>query len=99
MKKSWFVYVIKLSDKYMRIQRDSLMNILLERGVECAAYFPSIHLQPLYRKLFGFKDGDFPKCEQIADRVMAIPFHGNMTDEEINYVVQQVQKGLTKIYF
>ncbi len=51
-----------------------------------AVYWPTCHLQPLYRKLYGFREGDFPVAEGILSRQVCLPVHGLITDEEIGRV-------------
>jgi len=83
---SWFVFVVRLSDEYSREDRDGILTQLRERGVGCSNYFAPIHLQPFYVERFGFKRGDFPVCETLADRTMALPFHAHLTEREIDTV-------------
>ena len=52
-------------------------------GIGAQSYFPPIHLQPPYVKLFNYKKGDFPVCEKVSDTAVAIPFYTFMTDEDI----------------
>ncbi len=54
---SWFVYVVRLD---RGIDRNKVIKYLNEEGVQCKPYFTPIHLQPFYRKMFGYKEGDFP---------------------------------------
>lgn len=88
---SWFVYVIRLSAD---IDRDRVMHFMQERGVDCRPYFQPIHLQPLYRGLFGYREGNFPVCEQIAKTTLALPFYNNLSTDQIDYVVETLQKAI-----
>jgi len=90
VKMSWFVYVIRLD---RRFDRDSVMRQLRARGVECADYFPPIHLQPVYRAL-GYKPGDFPITEDVASRTLALPFHPRLTESEVDRVVATLEELL-----
>ena len=92
--RSWFVYVIRLANHYAPEARDVLMHRLQERGIGCAPYFPSIHLQPYYRRRFGFKAGDFPVCEAISARTLALPFYTTLSQDEVAYVANTVQEIL-----
>jgi perosamine synthetase len=84
--KSWFVYVVCLPVEYTREQRDWILARLVEKRIGCNNYFPPIHLQPFYRKTFGYREGDFPVTEMISKRTIALPFHNNLQKEEIDYV-------------
>ena len=74
-----------------------LMAHLQEQGIACAPYFPSIHLQPYYRRRFGFKPGDFPVCEAVSARTLALPFYTTMTQDEVADVAHAVQEALPSL--
>jgi len=88
---SWFVYVIRL-DK--NINRDKVIKYLNEEGVQCKPYFTPIHLQPFYRKMFGYKEGDFPVTEDVSSRTIALPFFSNLKEEQIDYVVEKLKNSI-----
>ncbi len=94
---SWFVYVVRLSDEFNADDRDALINRLRRRGVGCANYFPPIHLQPFYRERFGFAPGDFPMCESISARTLALPFHAGLEDSDIRHVCDVLETELAKV--
>jgi len=90
---SWFVYVVRL---IRGIQRDKVITHLRKKGVECKPYFAPIHLQPFYRKMWGYQEGDFPVTEGVAARTLALPFYGNLREKEIDYVVECLKEGIRK---
>lgn len=75
VKMSWFVYVVQVGE---HINRNKVMEYLKEHGVSCRPYFTPIHLQPFYKKMFGYNEGDFPICEKVCSSTIALPFYGNM---------------------
>jgi perosamine synthetase len=79
---SWFVYAVRVDD----LDRDALIEGLGARGVPSRAYFPTIHLQPLYRERFGFRPGAYPVAEAAAASLVALPFHGRMTEADVDRV-------------
>ena len=92
--RSWFVYVIELGRRYSRHARDNILEGLRSAGISCNNYFTPIHLQPFYRKMFGYKRGDFPITEHVSERTIALPFFNNLTEEQINCVVKNLKKLL-----
>lgn len=90
-KMSWFIYVIRLKD---RSKREEVMKKLEEQGIASKPYFLSIHLQPYIRDQFGFKEGDFPICEEVASSTLALPFYSQMKKEEVEYVCEVLKKVL-----
>lgn len=91
---SWFVMVVRLSDDYTADDRDRMIHALRNNGVMCSNYFPPIHLQPFYVEQFGFKRGDFPVCEALSDRTIALPFHGQLTEGQVDTVCKELQSLL-----
>jgi perosamine synthetase len=90
---SWFVYVIRLDKS---IDRNKVMKHLTDNGVACRPYFTPIHLQPYFRKLFGYKEGDFPVTEEVAASTIALPFYNDLQDDQIDYVVSVLSEGIEK---
>lgn len=90
---SWFVYVVRLADRYSRDDRDGILQGLRAAGIGCNNYFSPIHLQPFYRELFGFKKGDFPVTEHVSERTIALPFYNDLREEQIDYTIETL-KGL-----
>ncbi|MEO0081670.1 MAG: aminotransferase class I/II-fold pyridoxal phosphate-dependent enzyme [candidate division WOR-3 bacterium] len=91
---SWFVYVVRLSNRYTRRDRDHLLLSLRRAGVECGDYFRPIHLQPFYQAKFGYRRGDFPVAEAAGDRTVALPFWGRMTKEDVQAVTGILKRAL-----
>lgn len=88
---NWFVYVVRVADG---IDRDALSQFLTERGIENRVYFPPIHLQPYYRKRFGYADGAFPVCEAAGRTTLALPFFNDLTEEQIGLVAEALREGV-----
>ncbi len=91
---SWFVYVVKLSEKFAGKKRDDIIKKMGEQGIKCSNYFQPIHLQPFYKNEFGYKEGDFPVTEDVSQRTLALPFFNDLTEEQINTVVQTLKNEL-----
>lgn len=87
---SWFVLVVRLADEYSQMDRDRVLTRLAERGVGCSNYFAPIHLQPFYVERFGYKVGDYPVCEAVAARSVALPFHHELTEEDVDTVCAEL---------
>ncbi len=97
VKRSWFVYVVVLEDRYSRDNRDKILRELRKRGIGCSNYFTPIHLQPFYVEMFGFKQGDFPVTEHASERTIALPFYNNLSDTEIDFVVQNLKEVVSNL--
>ena len=79
-------------------QRDALKEYLGQNGIECGIHYPiPIHLQPLYRKVFGFREGDFPKSERLANECLSLPMHPLLTSEDAWYVCERISEFYAKV--
>lgn len=85
VRKSWFVYTITLSDG---LNRDQVMQAMMKEGVPTRGYFSPIHLQSYIREGLGTSEGKLPVTESIAPRIVALPFHGNLSEAEVKRVVE-----------
>jgi perosamine synthetase len=90
-RRGWFVYVVQLP---RGINRDATVLALRARGVDSKPYLPAIHLLSFYRERFGHREGEFPVCEDVARRSLALPFYPELTDGEVEQVVEALREVL-----
>ncbi len=82
-RRGWFVFVVQLPRD---VDRDATIRALRERGVQSKPYLPAIHLMTYYRETFGHREGEFPVCEDVAARSVALPFFPGLSDGQIERV-------------
>ena len=86
--RGWFVYVVQLPRE---VDRDEAVVALRERGVQSKPYLPAIHLMSFYRDAFGHREGEFPVCEDVARRSIALPFFPELTHSDAEQVADAVR--------
>lgn len=96
-KRSWFAYVIQLHTSFAPDARDHLQAALQAEGIGCSPYFPCIHLQPYYRRRYGYKRGDFPVAEGIAQRTLALPFFPGLPERDVHRIADAVTRMLPSL--
>lgn len=89
----WFVYVVRIKPP---ASRDAVMRHLAASGIPSRPYFTPIHLQPFYRKRFGFRRGDFPVTERLGDTSLALPFSSVMTKSQVDMVCERLRESLER---
>jgi perosamine synthetase len=87
-RRSWFVYVVQLP---RGVDRDAAVVAMRERGVDTKPYLPAIHLLSFYRERFGHREGEFPVCEDVAARSLALPFYPELTEGEVGQVAEALR--------
>jgi perosamine synthetase len=93
---SWHLYVIKLNLKYLRIDRDTLIEELKARGIGTSVHFIPLHIHPYYRKTYGYKPEDFPVAYDIFKRIISLPIYPKMTDKDVEKVIGAVSDITSK---
>jgi dTDP-4-amino-4,6-dideoxygalactose transaminase len=73
-------------------KRDALRNFLGERDIETGLHYPvPIHLQNAYRSL-GYRPGQFPAAERLAERGLSLPLFPGMSLEAVGYVAGAIRE-------
>jgi perosamine synthetase len=87
---SWFVYVVTLAQG---VEPDAVVRAMEAGGVPVRRYFSPVHLQPYSRRRFGYGGGELPVTEGIARRTLALPFHNNLTESQVDRVVNALTRA------
>jgi dTDP-4-amino-4,6-dideoxygalactose transaminase len=90
-RRSWFVFTVQLPSG---TDRQAVVDDLAASGVASKAYLPCIHTMPPYRERFGFKGGEFPVAERVAERSLALPFFSSMTESQVERVCTALGEAL-----
>lgn len=86
-KPSYHLYEIKTK------KRDELLKFLKDKGIICLIHYPTpIPYQPIYKRMFGFKEGGFPKSEELSKQAMDIPMFPELKDNEIKYISEKIHE-------
>ena len=89
--RGWFVYVVQLPPD---ADRAAVIGALREAGIGSKPYLPAIHLMSFYRERFGHREGQFPVCEDVAARSVALPFFPAMTESQVERVAAALAEAV-----
>jgi perosamine synthetase len=89
--RGWFVFVVQLPHG---VDRDGTIRALGGLGVQSKPYLPAIHLMSFYRETYGHRPGEFPVCEDVAARSIALPFFPEMTEAQVARVAEALASVL-----
>jgi perosamine synthetase len=90
-RRGWFVFVVQVPHDR---DRDEVIGELRARGVQSKPYLPAIHLMSFYRERFGHREGEFPVCEDVAARSLALPFFPAMTEGQVAQVAVALAEAI-----
>lgn len=88
------LYAILVDTKKLGIKRNEFVDRLIKENIGSGVHFFPIHLQPFYRKTYGYQRGDFPNAEYVGDRILSLPMGANLTDSDVEDVICAVKKVL-----
>jgi perosamine synthetase len=86
-RRGWFVFVVQLPGG---VDRDAAVRALGTAGIQSKPYLPAIHLMSFYRERFGHREGEFPVCEDVAARSIALPFFPQMSEGQVGRVAREL---------
>jgi len=77
-------------------KRNRLKNYLYENGIMTGLHYPiPLHLQKAYKSL-GYKKGDFPVAEKIADEILSLPIYPELDLKQVEYVCDKIHQFFKK---
>lgn len=86
-KPSYHLYEIKTK------KRDELLKYLKDNKIICLIHYPTpIPYQPIYKKLYGYKEGRFPKSEELSAQAMDLPMFPGLKNEQIIYISEKIHE-------
>ena len=90
-RRSWFVFVVQLPRS---VERREVISSLAQAGIQSKPYLPAIHLMSFYRERFGHREGEFPVCEDVATRSLALPFYPGLGEGDVERVAETLRASI-----
>jgi len=87
---AWHLYTLRLRPGALKIGRDQFVTELTARNIGCSVHFIPVHIHPYYREKYGYKPNDFPVAYSNYERILSIPLHPGLSDEDVNDVTAAV---------
>ena len=92
---SWAQYTILLKNKE---ERDMLQAKLKANGIPSMIYYPrGMHQQQAFRNL-NLNDEDYPNTVEATKRVLSLPMHPYMNEEDVEYICSAILKEIKQTY-
>jgi len=89
---AWHIYMIQLNLKRIKVGRREIFEALRAENIGVNVHYIPIHLQPYYKKRFGYRHGDFPRAENYYSRAITLPIFPKMSEKDVDNVVSAVTK-------
>ena len=84
----YHLYVVRVPE------REWVMQELGAQGISSGLHYPiPLHLQAAYRDL-GYRKGDLPVTETVADSILSLPMFPHMTEDMVDFVCSEIETVL-----
>ena len=87
---AWHLYVLRLKPEALRIDRDQFIDELTTRNIGTSVHFIPVHVHPFYRNKYGYAPNDFPVAFTNFERLLSLPMHPGLTDQDVADVIDAV---------
>ena len=94
MHHAWHLFVVRLDTDRAGLSRDTFMQELKRRNIGTGLHFRAVHLQKYYVESMGMRRGMLPHTEWNSDRLCSLPLFPDMTDGDVDDVVQAIKDVL-----
>ncbi len=85
---SWHLFSPLVKEPQMGMPRDSLLEALKELNIGTSLHYRPVHLFSCYQKRYGFRPGDFPKAEEVGQRVISLPLFPDLSFHDQDRVIR-----------
>ena len=88
---AWHLYIIQLGTPNLKIGRDEFIDAMRQANIECGVHYIPLNLFPFYQQRYGYQKGDFPHAESAFKRVVSLPMHPGLTEDDIHIVIDKIK--------
>lgn len=92
---SYHLYPLRFDFKKNNIDKVNFIKKLIKKNITLQVHYIPIHLQPYYKKKFGYKKGDFPVAERFYEQEISLPLHYGLEYKDLDYIYNNI-KSLTE---
>jgi len=96
MEHSWHLFIVRLDIRKAGISRYDFMRRLKERNIGTGIHFMAVHTQRYYRETMPIRPGALPNSEWNSERIMSLPLFPDMTEDDLNDVIDAAKEALVR---
>ena len=94
IKHGYHLFTIMIDCEVAGISRDEFLTAMNTENIGTGVHYQSIPTHPYYRKVYGWKTGDYPNSDRIGRQTVSLPVSSKLDDEDVNDVILAVRKVL-----
>jgi UDP-4-amino-4,6-dideoxy-N-acetyl-beta-L-altrosamine transaminase len=87
---AYHLYPLLIDFDRIALSKVDLFNELKNAGIQLQVHYQPVHLQPFYRKRYGFAMGDFPVAEDFYSREVSLPIYPDLSESDQKHVIDSI---------
>ena len=87
---SYHLYPLQIDFKKLLFSKVELFERMKKAGINLQVHYIPIHLQPFYKKNYGFQQGDFPISERFYQNELSLPIYPDLSDKNVSLVIDSI---------
>jgi len=91
---AYHLYPLQVEFNSISVRKKVFFERLKEKNIFAGVHYIPVHLQPYYRKNFGFRQGDFPISEEFYTREVSIPIYPALERDDLEYITKAILESL-----
>lgn len=92
---SLHLYVVTLDPGRWSRSRDEIVAALLAENVGVAVHYRALHVEPYYRRKYGYSPNDYPNAWRVGENSFSLPITPAMSEADIESVIYAMRKVAT----
>ena len=88
---AYHLYPLQINFEKLRISKKELINKMRKKNINLQVHYIPIHLQPFYKRKFGFKKGDFPVAEKFYENEVSLPIFFSLKQKQVYKVIKSIK--------
>ena len=89
---AYHLYPLQIDFETLDIKKIDFFNKMKMSGVNLQVHYIPIHLQPFYKKKYGFNNGDFPIAENFYRNEVSLPIFPDLLTDDVSMVINNISE-------
>lgn len=87
---AYHLYPLQIMFDRLSISKADFFRLMGEKGINLQVHYIPVHLQPYYRRRFGFKEGDYPVAERFYREEVSLPIYPSLAEDDLDYIASSL---------
>lgn len=87
---AYHLYPLQIDFEKLTLTKQEFFEKMKKAGVNLQVHYIPVHLQPFYKKHYGFNSGDFPNAEKFYSNEVSLPIYPDLSTDDVSLVVNNI---------